>query len=469
MRGFGVMAYLNTQLSKQELGVVVDGFSLIQTEQSTIEVIETVAEVGENSNFYIASQLKNEKSKLISSLSQFPVTALWLLNQYEQSVASGSSQEDDVTLDSEITTDISEISKYFYALSVKPLTDASYAADKQNLTTALELFPYSFHDLIKLVDVIVYAYKFRGLCYQPSIHMVDQKSDVVLKRLEGVNSRNRGKDSSWADLVYSYDEQFLFLTSTEMHKYFSELVLSEHMWLKLRQKIASANSRLVLFIANQYKGSFLDFDDLVQEGQTGLLKAIDRFDYRLGFQFSTYAGYWIRQAISRALSRSERVVRVPCGQVANINKVFRGKDEFVVREGREPNLNELADYTKLSCQEVSSILSISQTAMSLEGSEDDEESSFSPIDFLEQQVFTSSFMKIAQTDLEGLLNKAIKMLNPREAKIISCHFGVDTENAMTLQEIGIELNLTRERVRQIQVIALDKIRRSFGDQLLAFL
>ena len=163
------MAYLNTQLSKQELGVVVDGFSLIQTEQSTIEVIETVAEVGENSNFYIASQLKNEKSKLISSLSQFPVTALWLLNQYEQSVASGSSQEDDVTLDSEITTDISEISKYFYALSVKPLTDASYAADKQNLTTALELFPYSFHDLIKLVDVIVYAYKFRGLCYQPSI------------------------------------------------------------------------------------------------------------------------------------------------------------------------------------------------------------------------------------------------------------------------------------------------------------
>ena len=462
------MAYLNTQLSKQELGFVVDGLSLIQTEQPANVVIEAAADIGENSNFYIASQLRNEKSKLISSLSRFPVTALWLLNQYEQSLSSGS-QDDDVSLDSEVTTDLSEISKYFYALSAKTLTDPNYATDKQNLTTALELFPFSFHDLIKLVDVIVYAYKFRGLCYQPRVHIADQNSDVVLKRLEGVNSRGRTKDSNWTDLVSSYDEQFLFLSSTEMHKYFSEVVFSEHLWLKLRQKIATANSRLVLFIANQYKGSFLDFDDLVQEGQTGLLKAIDRFDYRLGFQFSTYAGYWIRQAISRALSRSERVVRVPCGQVANINRVFRSKDEFIVKEGREPTLNELADYTKLSSQEVSSILSISQTAISLEGSEDDEESSFSPIDFLEQQVFTSSFMKIAQTDLEGLLNKAIKMLNPREAKIIACHFGVDTENSMTLQEIGIELNLTRERVRQIQVIALDKIRRSFGDELLAFL
>ena len=107
--------------------------------------------------------------------------------------------------------------------------------------------------------------------------------------------------------------------------------------------------------------------------------------------------------------------------------------------------------------------------MSLEGYEDDEENSFAPIDFLEQQVFTHSFMKIAQTDLEGLINKAIEILNPREAKVICCHFGVDTDNEMTLQEIGAELNLTRERVRQIQVIALDKIKRSFGDQLLSFL
>jgi RNA polymerase sigma factor (sigma-70 family) len=254
-----------------------------------------------------------------------------------------------------------------------------------------------------------------------------------------------------------------------MQTLFSEVIYSEHRWLSLRQQIASANTRLVLFIANQYKGNFLDFEDLVQEGQTGLLKAVDKFDYELGFQFSTYAGYWIRQAISRALSRCERVVRVPCGQVANINKVFRSKEQFIAQNGKEPSVKELAEHTKLSRDNINTILTISQTAMPIESSDDEGENTFSPIDFLEQQVYKNSFVKIAQTDLENLILKAIKILNPREAKVICCHFGVHTDNAMTLQEIGEELNLTRERVRQIQVIALDKIRRNFGDELAIFL
>jgi RNA polymerase sigma factor (sigma-70 family) len=162
-------------------------------------------------------------------------------------------------------------------------------------------------------------------------------------------------------------------------------------------------------------------------------------------------------------------VRVPCGQVATINKVFRTKEQFIARTGKEPTIEELAECTTLSNDEIHAVLSISQTAMSLEGSGEDEENSFAPIDFLEQQVFTHAFMKIAQTDLENLISKAIKILNPREAKVICCHFGVEADNEMTLQEIGAELNLTRERVRQIQVMALDKIKRSFGEQLMSFL
>ena len=459
------MAYLDLQLSKQEMGVIADNIP-VQPEQPASSVIDTT-EGAENSNFQIARHLKEEKSRLINALSQFPVTALWLLNEYDQN-AYTSELDDEATLESELTTALAEIKKYFYLLSSKGLTDAAYAVDKQHLATALQLFPFCFHDLTKLVDVIVYAYKFRGLCYQ-SAPGAEHHSDLILKRLEGLSRRSSVKSSKWSDSVSAYDEQFLFLSSSDMHLYFTEVVCSEHLWLGLRQKLASANSRLVLFIANQYKGSFLDFDDLVQEGQTGLLKAVDRFDYRLGFQFSTYAGYWIRQAISRSLSRCERVVRVPCGQVANINKVFRTKDQFIARTGREPTIKELAESAKLSNDELHSILSISQTAMSLEGSEEDEDSSFAPIDYLEQQVFTHSFMKIAQTDLENLISKAIKILNPREAKVICCHFGVDVDNEMTLQEIGAELNLTRERVRQIQVMALDKIKRAFGEQLLSFL
>jgi len=459
------MAYLNTQLSKQTMGVVVDNIPVCKEKPASID--NEVAQHAENSNLQIARLLKEEKTRLINALSHLPVTALWLLNQYEHKSCKTES-DDDATLESDLETALAEIKKQFHILSSKALTDVSYGVDKQNLVAALQLFPYSFHDLTNLVDIIVYAHKFRGLCYQTT-HCADNNSEVIIKRLEGFNRRSSNKVSKWSDILMNYDEQFLFLSSTDMHKYFSEVVYSEHRWLSLRQQLATANSRLVLFIANQYKCGFLDFDDLVQEGQTGLLKAVDRFDHLLGFQFSTYAGYWIRQAISRSLSRCERVVRVPCGQVANINKVFRTKHQLFTEAGRAPTVKEIAVSAKLSNEEIHSILSISQTAVSLEGSEEDEENSFAPIDFLEQQVFTHSFLKIAQTDLEGLISKAIKILNPREAKVICCHFGVDVNNEMTLQEIGAELNLTRERVRQIQVMALDKIKRSFGDELMSFL
>ena len=459
------MAYLDTLLSKQEMRIVADNIPIITNQPACND--NDATECAENSNSQIARQLKDEKSRLINALSQFPVTALWLLNEYKHNRCIAE-QDDEATLESEVVTALSDIKKNFYILSHKALTDVSYTVDKQNLATALQLFPFSFHDLTKLVNVIVYAYKFRGLCYQPT-HNGGNNSNLILKRLEGLSRHSSINASRWTDISLAYDEQFLFLSSSDMQKYFTEVVFSEHLWLELRQKLASSNSRLVLFIANQYKGGFLDFDDLVQEGQIGLLKAVDRFDYRLGFQFSTYAGYWIRQAISRSLSRCERVVRVPCGQVANINKVFRTKDQFIAQTGREPTIKELTEFAKLSNDEIHAILSFSQTAMPLEGSEEDEENSFAPIDFLEQQVFTHSFMKIAQTDLETLIDKAIKILNPREAKVICCHFGVDSDNEMTLQEIGAELNLTRERVRQIQVMALDKIKRSFGEQLMSFL
>jgi RNA polymerase sigma factor (sigma-70 family) len=456
------MAYLvDTQLSKQETRIVADNIP-IENEQSA-SAANDAAMGAENGNFQIARRLKDEKYRLINALSQFPATASWLLGKYEQN-ACRVEQDDEAALESELTAVLSEIKKQFHALSRNIPAEGSHAVDRQNLVTAVQRFPFSFHDLAKLADVIVYAYKFRGLCYQ-SPH----NADVILKRLEGLSRRGSMDASKWLDSVSAYDAQFLFLPSSDMHKYFTEVVFSEHHWLNLRQQLASANSRLVLFIANQYKGYFLDFDDLVQEGQTGLLKAVDRFDYRLGFQFSTYAGYWIRQAISRSLSRCERVVRVPCGQVATINKVFRAKDQFIARTGREPTTRELAECAKLSNGEIHAVLAISQTAMPLEGGEEEDENTFAPIDFLEQQVFTHSLMKIAQTDLENLIAKAIKALNPREAKVICCHFGVDADNEMTLQEIGAELNLTRERVRQIQVMALDKIKRSFGEQLMSFL
>ncbi len=460
------MAYLNTQFSKQELTYVVDSAALPKV-QPKLKNIDSV-EIAENSNFYIASQLKDEKQKLITAIAQFPVTALWILNQYEQTENISALDEDGLQ-DAEFINELTAVRQCFDVLVDKYNLEASSGVIKQNLINALHEFPFTFSDLTKLVDLIVYAYKYRGLCYQANASHGPKKSDLIIKRLEGINRRSTVNQTKLSELIANYDEQFLFLSSTDMHKYFAEVVFAENRWLDLRQQIATANSRLVLFIANQYKGNFLDFDDLVQEGHTGLLKAVDKFDFRLGFQFSTYAGYWIRQAISRALSRNERVVRVPCGQVANINKVFRSKDQFLCKEGREPSAKELAEITKLSVDEVNNLLAISQSATALEGYEDEGEVAFAPIDYIEQNVFTSSYKQIAKTDLENLLSKAITSLNTREAKVICSHFGVDVDDAMTLQEIGVELNLTRERVRQIQVIALEKIRRNLGEELEVFL
>lgn len=424
------------------------------------------------SNFQIARQLNENKIKLVQVLSFFPVTALWLINEYEQQYDNKEpDQEDESGLLSGSMAALTEVKKlYFQASGSFAHNDPCFSDDKRHLTEALQLFPFSFYDLTRLVDVIVYAYKFRSLSHKPSAFESNIGSDLFLKRLKGIKRRANLSSAKFIESVKASsgslcDEQFLFLNSSEIHKFFTEMVLAEREWLKSRERLATANSRLVMFIANQYKGGFLDFDDLVQEGQTGLLKAIDRYDYRLGYKFSTYAGYWIRQAISRALSRCERVVRIPCGQMGIINKVFRAREQLVSQLGKEPSVNELSAFTRLSSDEINTILAISQSAISIEDSSEDEDSSFSPIDFLEQQIFTHPFGDIAQLDIETLISKAIKLLSPREAKVICGHFGLQFDHEMTLKEIGNELNLTRERVRQIQVAALNKIKLFYGPQL----
>jgi RNA polymerase sigma factor (sigma-70 family) len=476
------MAYLTEFFSKQDAGVADKGSlnTNVVVELPAADVVSVVvetAEISEHCNFHIARQLKEEKTKLINGLCQFPMTALWLLNEYDKNAGSDDLDEE-VGLSSDQAALFNTI-KRSYLLASQELfnnaaNDPAYLAAKHNLSIALQQFAFSFEDLTRLVEVIVYAYKYRGLSVQIGRLGSLKQRDVMFRRLEGLDRRNRFAGSKLSDLfkaieLSDYDEQFLFLSSSEMQKHFTDIVLAESRWLSLRQELAATNSRLVLFIANQYKAGFLDFEDIVQEGQTGLLKAVDRFDYRLGFQFSTYAGYWIRQAISRSLSRCERVVRVPCGQVANINRLYRLKDQYTTEAGREPSVQDLAGFAKMEVDDVHAILAISQTSLSIEGSEDGGETAFAPIDFLEQQVFTHAFSGIAQSDLHRLLAEAIETLNPREAQVIRCHFGVGFEDEMTLQEIGSELNLTRERVRQIQVMALNKIKQNFGQQLASFL
>jgi RNA polymerase primary sigma factor len=418
----------------------------------------------EQRNFQMANNLDAGKSRLINILAQFPATALWLLYRYEADAYPPEQTEQ------ALTGTLAKI-KNRYLLASLSFSGRGFRREADNgehrhLTEVLQAFPYSFEDLSVLTELIIYAFKTRDVCRQPA----NNHAGLFAKRLEGSIRGDKIKLPDIIDAIRAsqFDQQFLFLSGTDMQQYVTDMVFAEHLWLSSRQALAEANSGLVLFIANQYRPGFLDYDDLVQEGQTGLLRAIDKFDGSLGFQFSTYAAYWIKQAMSRALSRCERVVRVPCEQVANIHKVLRAKTELLAKTGRTPSIHELADYAKMPDEQINVILSVSQTAVSLENSDDSDESLF-PIDFLEQQVFAHPFNKTEQSELRAWIAKAVKILDPRELKIICCHFGINNGHEMTLQEIGAELHLTRERVRQIQVKALNKIKLSYGKQLMSFL
>lgn len=410
-------------------------------------------------NFQIANTLQTGKARLITLLSQFPASALWLLHQYEANAEQLTE-----------THTLANIKNAFLLASLsfsgRGFKGAANVETTQALTEALQAFPFSFDDLLLLTDLIIHVFKTRPDCVQATPHY----SDLLAKRLQGSSRRQQLKLSDLDETLdfSQFDQQFLFLPAAEMRYAVTEMIFAEHLWLSSRQALAEANSGLVLFIANQYRCGFLDFDDLVQEGQTGLLRAIDKFDCHLGFQFSTYAAYWIKQAMSRALSRCERVVRLPCEQVAAINKVLRAKNELLLKNGTEPSIKALADHTKMPNEQINAMLSLSQTAVPLENMDADEDS-LAPIDFLEQSIFAHPFKKIEQSDLKIWIAKAVKILDPRELKIICCHFGINTDNEMTLQEIGAELNLTRERVRQIQVKALNKMKLNYGEQLMSFL
>jgi len=442
--------YLNKALSKPEAAIVNSA-----TEGSA-----------EYCNFQTAGHLDAGKSRLIDILSQFPATALWLLHKYEADACKSEQQVAET-----LRATLAEIKNGYLLASLsfsgRGFNHQADSAEKRHLTEALQAFPFSFEDLSALTDLIGHVFNTRNIDRQSA----QNDSGLLTKRLQSLSRRSKLELPDIIEVMGAsqFDRQFLFLSDTDMQRCVVDMVVAEQLWLSSRDALAEANSGLVLFIANQYKCGFLDFDDLVQEGQTGLLKAIDKFDHQLGFQFSTYAAYWIKQAISRALSRNERVVRVPCEQVANIHKVQRVKNELLAKTGRKPSIKELAEYSKMPDEQINAILCTSQTAVALENL-DDEEESLAPIDFLEQQVFAHPFKKIEQSDLKAWIGRAVKVLDPRELKVICCHFGINTDNdEMTLQEIGAELNLTRERVRQIQVKALNKMKLSYGKQLMSFL
>lgn len=342
--------------------------------------------------------------------------------------------------------------------AIKALVEKGKTVGKlttQEIDTAIIELDIEMEELDKLYEIIE----------QNNIEIIDDLGDMARDAITNETDLaksddgglNENKTIAMDDPVRVYLKEIgrVPLLTTEEEQVLAMRIADDD--AEAKKRLAEANLRLVVSIAKRYVGRGMAFLDLIQEGNLGLIKAVDKFDYTKGFKFSTYATWWIRQAITRAIADQARTIRIPVHMVETINKVKKTSTQLLHKNGHDPSAEEIAEELGMPADKVREILRLSQEPVSLETPIGEEEDSHLG-DFIPDDEALSPADAASISLLKEQLAEVLKTLTPRESKVLSLRFGLEDGHPRTLEEVGSEFGVTRERIRQIEAKALRKLR-----------
>jgi RNA polymerase primary sigma factor len=326
------------------------------------------------------------------------------------------------------------------------------ARQRVTISQAIRRIDFTFSERNRLIDQIRRQYE----AYRP-LEKEQGRLEKKLEHSKGKNIHQLKKDFRSIKEKIATIEEDTQTKGVDLKRTLQTIDRGDHSANYAKRELVEANLRLVVSIAKKYTNRGLQFLDLIQEGNIGLMKAVDKFEYRRGYKFSTYATWWIRQAITRAIADQARTIRIPVHMIETINKLIRTSRSLVQEYGREPTSEEIAVRMDIPVQKVRKVFKIAQEPISLETPIGEEEDSHLG-DFIEDRQVVSPAEAVININLKEMTESVLKTLTPREEKVIKMRFGLDNGSDHTLEEVGQNFAVTRERIRQIEAKALRKLR-----------